>query len=90
VEDDTDDKDEVASPATISSWELLLLEEVHQRELVNKGIETVENKLFTVLGSNTAYTDMDLLNNPTNNMFSSYFATLPESQYYNKLEVIGR
>jgi hypothetical protein len=90
-EDDTDDdEDEVAGPATISSRGLLLLDELQQTELVNKGIETVEDKLFTILGSNTAYTYMNLLNDSANNPRSSYLATLPESHYYNNLEIGGQ
>jgi hypothetical protein len=87
---DTDDEDEVAGPATISSWELLLLDKVQQTELVNKGIETVEDKLFTMLGSSTAYTFMDLLNDSANDPLSSFLATLPESHYHNNLERSGQ
>ena len=89
VEDDTDDEDEVAGPATISSRELLLLDEVQQTEPFNKGVETVEDKLFTILGSNTAYTFMDLLNDSADDPLSSFLATLPESHYYNNLERSG-
>jgi hypothetical protein len=45
VEDDTDDEDEVAGPATIASRERLLLDEAQQTELVNEGVKTVEDKL---------------------------------------------
>jgi hypothetical protein len=89
-EDDTDNEDEVAGQATISSQELLLLNKVQQTELVNKGVKTVEDKLFTMLGSNTAYTFLDLLNDSANDPLSSFLATLPESHYHNTLERSGQ
>ena len=66
-----------------------MLDEVQQTEPFNKGVETVEDKLFTILGSNTAYTFMDLLNDSADDPLSSFLATLPEFHYYNNLERSG-
>jgi len=84
--DDDNNSDDDSIQATIVSRNLLMLDEVQQKEIVTKGIQTVEDQLFSKVSSGT-YNFMNLLEDSANHPLSSYIATFPESHYWNNIEI---